>query len=148
MIGRLENGGRITTRQPNEVLIKVPIRLFERVGYLFCRPLGRGVVVRHGSTVTTVGEGGAGQAHRRWKMCDGWPAGPAPYPTNYVILSRGVSGFQRVASVPPSRLLASPRSRRAILMMPKDQRPPPRRSFRYGGRLHDAADHNAVAQQA
>jgi len=22
--------------------------------------------------------GGAGQAHRRWKMCDGWPAGPAP----------------------------------------------------------------------
>src|SRR5262249_55204170 len=21
---------------------------------------------------------GAGQAHRRWKMCDGWPAGPAP----------------------------------------------------------------------
>jgi hypothetical protein len=21
--------------------------------------------------------GGAGQAHRRWKMCDGWPAGPA-----------------------------------------------------------------------
>src|SRR5215831_1390291 len=54
MIGRLENGGRITTRQPNEVLIKVPIRLFERVGYLFCRPLGRGVVVRHGSTVTTV----------------------------------------------------------------------------------------------
>src|SRR5215813_8064138 len=23
-------------------------------------------------------KGGAGQAHRRWKMCDGWPAGPAP----------------------------------------------------------------------
>src|SRR5215813_1279824 len=22
--------------------------------------------------------GGAGQAHRRWKMCDGWPAGLAP----------------------------------------------------------------------
>src|SRR5262249_45199520 len=22
--------------------------------------------------------GGAGQAHRRWKMCDGWPAGHAP----------------------------------------------------------------------
>jgi hypothetical protein len=22
--------------------------------------------------------GSAGQAHRRWKMCDGWPAGPAP----------------------------------------------------------------------
>src|SRR5262249_55640061 len=64
MIGRLENGGRITTRQPNEVLIKVPIRLFERVGYLFCRPLGRGVVVRHGSTVTTVPlEGGAQGKH-------------------------------------------------------------------------------------
>jgi hypothetical protein len=25
-----------------------------------------------------LGRGGAGQAHRRWKMCDGWPAGPAP----------------------------------------------------------------------
>jgi hypothetical protein len=29
-------------------------------------------------------------------------AGPAPYPTTYVILSLGVSGFQRVASVPPT----------------------------------------------
>ena len=25
-----------------------------------------------------IGRGGAGQAHRRWKMCDGWPACPAP----------------------------------------------------------------------
>src|SRR5215468_9957284 len=25
-----------------------------------------------------IGGSGAGQAHRRWKMCDGWPAGPAP----------------------------------------------------------------------
>jgi DNA invertase Pin-like site-specific DNA recombinase len=32
-IGRSENGGRIATRQPNEVLIKVPVRLFERVGF-------------------------------------------------------------------------------------------------------------------
>src|SRR5262249_54575959 len=56
--------GRIATRQPNEILIKVPIRLFERIGYLFCRPLGRGGVVRHGATVTTVPlEGRAGQAH-------------------------------------------------------------------------------------
>src|SRR5215510_14626553 len=32
-IGRPENGGRVSARQPNEVLIKVPIRLFERVGF-------------------------------------------------------------------------------------------------------------------
>src|SRR6516164_3306358 len=33
MIGRPQNGDRIATCQPNEVLIKVPIRLFERVGF-------------------------------------------------------------------------------------------------------------------
>src|SRR6516225_7950612 len=32
-MGRPENGGRIATRQPNEEMIKVPIRLFERVGF-------------------------------------------------------------------------------------------------------------------
>ena len=32
-IGRPENGGRIATRHPNEVLIKIPIRLLERVGF-------------------------------------------------------------------------------------------------------------------
>ena len=32
-IGRPENGGRLASREPNEVLIKVPIRLFERVGF-------------------------------------------------------------------------------------------------------------------
>src|SRR5262249_8529623 len=35
--------------------------------------------------------GGAGQAHRRWKMCDGWPAGPAPsrfYSTPIALIAR------------------------------------------------------------
>jgi hypothetical protein len=33
-----------------------------------------GIILRHGATVITVP---LEQAHRRWKMCDGWPAGPA-----------------------------------------------------------------------
>src|SRR2546423_13596 len=36
-----------------------------------------GIILRHGATVTTVTLKGVarGKAHRRWRMCDGWPAG-------------------------------------------------------------------------
>ena len=36
--------------------------------------------------------------------------------------------------------------RRAILMMPKGERPRPRRSYRGGGRLHDPADDDAIGK--
>jgi hypothetical protein len=39
-----------------------------------------------------------------------------------------------------------PMGRRAILMMPKGQRPHPRRIYRRGGGLNDAADNDAVGE--
>jgi len=66
---------------------------------------------------------------------------------NGALARRGYSRRQLFANAPiaASQVAVAVR-RRAILMMPKGERPHPRHSHRHSGRLHDPADDDAIGE--